>query len=63
MRVVHLDRPVGTIPFLPICGDWGSPDSDGTKEPRGVTCRACLAVMARATADAPLVVAVPLHRT
>ena len=61
MRVVHLDRPTGTIPFLPLCGDWGPPDSDGTKEPRGVTCQACLAVMARVVGDGPVMASLPLR--
>jgi hypothetical protein len=62
MRVVHLDRPAGTIPFLPLCGDWGPPDSDGTKEPRGVTCQACRDVMARVAGGGP-VPAAPPHRS
>lgn len=54
MRIVHLDPPVGTFPYLPACGDWGSPDTDSTKEARGVTCPACLEVMRqRGRADPP----------
>jgi len=61
MRIVHLDRPSGTVPFLPLCGDWGSPDADGTKDPRGVTCPACLGAMARVREAAPVTVSVPLR--
>jgi len=59
MREVHFDRPSGGGTFLPICGDWGSPDSDWTREPRGVTCQACLAAMARVAVDGPVAVSLP----
>lgn len=61
MRTVHLDPPRGTFPYLPACGSWGASDSDGTTEPRGVTCPACLAVMARAADHLPAAVAVRLR--
>ena len=61
MRTVHLDPPRGTLPFVPVCGSWGGSDADGTKEPRGVTCPACLAVIARVAADLPAAVAVRLR--
>jgi len=61
MRTVHLDPPRGTFPFVPVCGSWGAADSDGTTEPRGVTCPACLVVMARVAAEVPAAVAVRLH--
>lgn len=61
MRLVHLDPPPGTFPFVPICGAWGAPDADGTKEPRGVTCPACREAMGRAAGGGPPPVVVPLH--
>jgi hypothetical protein len=61
MRVVHIDPPIGTIPHVPVCGDWGPADTDATKEARGVTCPACLEVMSRALAPGPAPVSVPLH--
>jgi hypothetical protein len=61
MRVVHLDPPVGTFPYVPVCGDWGSPDTDGTKEARGVTCLACREVMGSAPRAGPPPVSVPLR--
>jgi hypothetical protein len=46
MRVVHLAR--SNVRYAePLCGDWGSMDTDWTDFALGVTCQACLVVLRR----------------
>ena len=41
MRTVHFRRIDRGNVLLPLCGDWGSMETDWTEDPDGVTCRAC----------------------
>jgi hypothetical protein len=41
MRAIHFDRTAGRSDVLPLCGAWGSMDSDWTTVADGVTCDAC----------------------
>jgi hypothetical protein len=45
MRAIHLVGPNLTAGVLPLCGDWGSMDSDWTTFEAQVTCGACAADM------------------
>jgi len=52
MHTVHF-APEGTALVRPLCGDWGSMDTEWTGDPAGVTCRACRAALrARGSAEA-----------
>jgi hypothetical protein len=51
MRAIHLIGPDTTAGLLPLCGSWGSMDTDWTSVPSEVTCVACVAC-ATATARA-----------
>ncbi len=46
MRVVHF-APSDAAYAEPLCGDWGSMDTDWTDSASGVTCQACLGVLRR----------------
>ena len=50
MRVIHFARsdarPIGAH-AEPLCGDWGSMDTDWTDSASGVTCEACRGVLRR----------------
>jgi hypothetical protein len=41
MRVVHFARSDDRPSAEPLCGVWGSMDTDWTDVPGGVTCDAC----------------------
>jgi len=41
MRTVHLERTGTGNLLVPLCGDWGSMDTDRTAEPDEATCEAC----------------------
>jgi hypothetical protein len=41
MRTVHLVMPGPGDVLRPLCGDWGSMETDWTGEPDEATCRAC----------------------
>jgi hypothetical protein len=41
MRVIHFVRPDATAGVEPLCGVWGSMDTDWTDVAGGVTCSAC----------------------
>ena len=46
MRVVHFASSRGTALAAPLCGHWGSMESDWVAVAGGVTCADCLAVLA-----------------
>lgn len=45
MRIVHQTRGGDRPHAEPLCGDWGSMDTDWTDAAGGVTCPACTAVL------------------
>lgn len=50
MRVVHYARSEGRLLdgwAEPLCGDWGSMDTDWTDSTSGVTCEVCRGALRR----------------
>ena len=41
MRAIHFVRPDATVGVEPLCGVWGSMDTDWTDVAGGVTCEVC----------------------
>lgn len=52
MRLVHQARSDGRPHAEPLCGDWGSMDTDWTDAAEGVTCPACTAALRAAASRA-----------
>lgn len=51
MRAIHLVGPDTTAGVLPLCGSWGSMDTDWTSVPSEVTCPACATDLRRLALD------------
>lgn len=41
MRIIHFEHPSAAGGVQPLCGSWGSMDTDWTPVAAGVTCVAC----------------------
>ena len=54
MRAIHLTAPPFAHGVLPLCGDWGSMDSDWTAIRAQVTCAACVRAMAHPSTSSEL---------
>jgi len=51
MRVVHFERAKSQDLVQPLCGEWGSMDTDWSRDPDAVTCPACRDGFDRARRD------------
>jgi hypothetical protein len=52
MRAIHLVGPDTTAGVQPLCGDWGSMDTDWTTVEREMTCTACATGLRLLASDA-----------